>query len=237
MTCSWVQRPYHRCGAQPSRAPRRAGRGGSIGYRQLRGGSPDRRLASNVILSTVPVNGNETFDLSSGLTGEIELRPNSNGSMPWRSTACLLAQRIIRVPFWNWARVRGGARGAHGLGEWSWALMGPWWASMGPLGPKGAFSPDLLDAQGDNSAHAQWAPARAPMGPSWAPAGPSGRLLSVLLPDLLLLLRLRAWHHSPTRSGPGGPLRLAPALSLGGRRPEGFGSSPRPPPQSGGASE
>ena len=43
---------------------------------------------------------------------------------------------------------------------------------MGPLGPTGAFSPDPLDLQGDNSAHAKWAPKWAPMGPSWAPAGP-----------------------------------------------------------------
>src|SRR6516165_8609090 len=44
---------------------------------------------------------------------------------------------------------------------------------MGPSGPTGAFLPDPLKSQGDNSAHANWAPAWAPMGPSWAPAGPS----------------------------------------------------------------
>ena len=44
---------------------------------------------------------------------------------------------------------------------------------MGPKGPKGAFSPDPLKSQGDNSAHGKWAPEWAPMGPMWAPVGPS----------------------------------------------------------------
>ena len=43
---------------------------------------------------------------------------------------------------------------------------------MGPLGPTGAFSPHPLKSQGDNSAHATWAPEWAPVGPRMGPCGP-----------------------------------------------------------------
>ena len=82
---------------------------------------------------------------------------------------------------------------------------------MGPSGPTGAFSPHPLQAQGDNSAHATWAPAWAPSGPlrapAWAPLGPGGRLLCVPLTDLVITLRLGTVSAARARSGPGGPQR------------------------------
>ena len=60
-----------------------------------------------------------------------------------------------------------GARGAQEKGQWWWAPMGPSWASMGPLGPSGLYSPHPLNLQGDNSAHAKWAPEWAPVGASF----------------------------------------------------------------------
>ena len=72
---------------------------------------------------------------------------------------------------------------------------------MGPSGPNGIFSSDPLKSQGDNSAHANWAPAWAPMGPKWAPAwaplGPGGRLFSVFSTDPLLPLRLGTGPAAP----------------------------------------